>query len=92
MPVLNRSGYQLKTQAGGAIVFAKTYRPIWLLVPCLLFFPLGLLSLIYSKTVFFNFTMEPQGSRSRVAFSGQAPRDMCQGLDSAIAESVHASA
>ena len=89
-PVLDRSGYRLENQSQGAIVFAKSYRPIWLLIPCILFFPLGLLSLIYSKTVFLNFTLEPQASRtSHVAFSGHAPQATSRDLDFAIDESVH---
>jgi hypothetical protein len=89
IPVLGRSGYRLENQAEGVIVFARPYRPIWLLIPCILFPPLGLLSLICSKTVFLNFTVEPHASRtSHVAFSGHAARGVGRNLESAIVASL----
>lgn len=76
-PTMERFRYRLDSHGPNAIAFEKKYRPMWLLIPIIVFFPLGLLALIYSKTVTMAFSLEAQpGGTTRVTFSGQGPRSL----------------
>ncbi len=86
-PRMERFRYRLDSHGPNAIVFEKKYRPIWLLIPIIVFFPLGLLSLIYSKTVTMAFSLEAQaGETTRVAFNGQGPPSLREELFLALSE------
>jgi len=74
--VMHDYGYRLDSQGSVGIVFANTYRPAWLALPCILLFPLGLLSLLYRKTadVTFNFVPAPTGGTTvHISGSGSNP-------------------
>jgi hypothetical protein len=73
-PLMGEWGYRLSSQGDAGIVFSKTYRPVWLIAPCILLFPIGLLSLIYSRTVNVSFSLltRPDGGDD-VVVSGLAP-------------------
>lgn len=86
-PTMQRFRYRLDSHGPNAIVFEKKYRPIWLLIPIIVFFPLGLLSLIYSKTVTMAFSLQAQtGDTTRVAFHGQGPASLWEELFLVLAE------
>jgi hypothetical protein len=46
-PLLGDWRYRLTAQSETSFVFSCTYRPIWLAIPVLFFFPIGLLALFY---------------------------------------------
>lgn len=75
-PLMQLHRYQLTSQGETTFVYTKRYRPLWLLIPIILFFPLGLLALIYTRRVemTFNSSISNRASGSTVAFSGQGPR------------------
>lgn len=71
---MQRWRYQLTNQGASALVFAYRYRPAWLIIPCVLLFPIGLLSLIYTKTVEISFAFAASGDNdSEVSVVGQGP-------------------
>jgi hypothetical protein len=72
-PLLRDWGYALTTEGEARIGFTKSYRPAWLIVPCVFFFPLGMLSLLYCRTVDLSFGLSPHSSGSDVVVSGMAP-------------------
>ena len=79
-PRLQRLNYRLSSQGNDAIVFDKTYRPVWLAIPCVFFFPLGLLSLLYKKRIDLTFTIQPGAEGSEVQFSGYGPPGVAEQL------------
>lgn len=85
-PVLQAWGYALATQGEAGISFTKSYRPVWLIVPCLLFFPLGLLSLLYRRTVGLSFTLPAHSPGSDVIVSGVAPARLAEEVSRTLAE------
>jgi hypothetical protein len=87
-PRLQRLRYRLTSQSPGALVFSKTYRPVWLAIPCILLFPLGLLSLLYSRSIDIAFSLQPQANGTHVVFSGHGPPGLRSELPSALRESL----
>jgi hypothetical protein len=85
-PLLGAWGYALATQGKAGIGFTKSYRPAWLIVPCVLFFPLGLLSLAYRRTVGLAFSLSAHSSGSDVAVSGMAPASLAEEVSRTLAE------
>jgi len=85
-PLLRGWGYAPATQGEAGISFTKSYRPAWLIVPCVLFFPLGLLSLLYSRTVALSFSLPARSSGSDVVVSGMAPAPLTEQVSRALAE------
>jgi hypothetical protein len=70
-PTLQPLNYKLISERQGGVLFQKKYKPIWLII---LFFPLGLLALLYSKTISIAFEVSSQSShRTEVEFLGQGP-------------------
>lgn len=71
---MQRWRYQLTSQGTNALVFVYRYRPVWLVIPCILLFPIGLLSLIYTKTVEISFAFAASGDNDcEVSVVGQGP-------------------
>ena len=85
-PRLEPLGYRRTDQTTGSIVFSKTYRPIWLAIPCILLFPIGLLSLIYSRTIDLAFSLQPEATGTKVTYSGHGPPPLRTELPSALSE------
>jgi hypothetical protein len=85
-PSLQRLRYRLTNQTLNAVVFSKTYRPAWLAIPCVLFFPLGLLSLLYSKTVDITFSLQSQAGGTHVSYSGHGPPRLSEELPTILVE------
>ena len=50
-PAMREYGYGLVSQSPSGLLYSYTFRPLWLIFPCVLLFPIGLLSLLYKKTV-----------------------------------------
>lgn len=74
VPLMKSWGYRPDNQGEAGTVFCKCYRPAWLIVPCVLFFPFGLLSLLYSRTVDVSFGL----GAGEVIVSGTAPQRLQQ--------------
>jgi len=71
---MQRWRYRLTNQGANALVFSYRYRPVWLIIPCVLLFPVGLLSLIYTKTAEISFVFSTtDGNDSEVSVVGQGP-------------------
>ena len=87
-PLMQKRNYRVVSQGQGTLVFAKEYRPIWLLIPIIVFFPLGLLSLLYKKTVEITMNVSPYqpGTGSSVAFSGKGPPYLEREIAEALSE------
>lgn len=85
-PLLQGWGYVPATQGEAGISFTKSYRPAWLIVPCVLFFPLGLLSLLYSRTVSLSFGLPVHSPGSDVVVSGMAPALLAEQVSQALTE------
>lgn len=84
-PRMREWHYRLSSQGQGGIVFSKTYRPAWLIVPCFFLFPFGLLSLLYSRTVDVSFSLFSQtDGRSEISVSGSAPSQLGEAIDDAL--------
>jgi hypothetical protein len=61
--LMQRQGFRLANQGPAGIVYTREYRSAWLLVPCILLFPIGLLSLLFKSHTDINFTAAPTGAR-----------------------------
>jgi heme/copper-type cytochrome/quinol oxidase subunit 2 len=85
-PRLRAGGYRRTDQTTGSVIFSRTYRPVWLAIPCILFFPIGLLSLIYSRTINLAFSLQPEAAGTKVTYSGHGPPRLRAELQSALAE------
>jgi len=84
-PQMQKLHYRLSSQGPGAFVFTKKYRPVWLIVPCVLLFPIGLLSLLYARTVDVSCSLRPQaGGGSHLAFSGKGPPYLRAEIDASL--------
>lgn len=71
---MQRWRYRLSNHGSNALVFSYRYRPAWLVIPCIVFFPIGLLSLIYTKTVEISFAFAATDNNdSEVSVVGQGP-------------------
>jgi hypothetical protein len=71
---MQRWRYRLTNQGPAALVFSYRYRPGWLISPCVLLFPIGLLFLIYTKTVEISFAFAADTrNHSEVSVVGQGP-------------------
>ena len=75
-PMLQRWRYRVTNQGVGNVQFSYTYRPAWLVIPCVLFFPIGLLSLIYRKTVDLTVNGFPSGGGAQVSVIGTGTPDV----------------
>jgi len=70
-PTMQAWRYRLASQGPTTVQFSYTYRPAWLVIPCVLFFPLGLLSLLYKKTADIIFNFVPVEGGTLVSIAGQ---------------------
>ncbi len=68
--MIQKWGYRVTNQGPSNVQYSRTYRPLWLVIPCVIFFPLGLLSLIYRKTVDLAVNGVPDGNGSEVSIVG----------------------
>ena len=85
-PLLQGWGYAPATQGEAGISFTKSYRPAWLIVPCVFFFPLGLLFLLYRRTVGLSFSLPARSSGSDVVVSGMAPAPLAEQVSRTLAD------
>jgi len=81
-PFLAGWGYKLQTQDARNFTFQRAYRPTWVIVVCILLFPIGLLALFAGKKLDTLFvSLSPDGPHATLTtFSGEVP----DGLRSAI--------
>jgi len=84
-PSMRERGYRVATEGEAGIVFSRRYRPPWLIVPCVVLFPFGLLSLIYVKTVDVSFGVLPASGGTDIAMSGMAPAGLTREIVAALA-------
>jgi len=68
---LASAGYTLQTQTETALTFSRRYRPWFIWVGVVVFFPLGLLLLLYWETAAITVVLEPTGSGTRVRIAGE---------------------
>ena len=89
-PLMAGWGYRPTSQSQAGVVFSRSYRPAWLVIPCLIFFPIGLLSLLYKKSVDITFSLHTTTGGSHVEVTGEGPsslRDAISAELAALAES-----
>jgi hypothetical protein len=73
--LMRRQGYRLSNQGPAGTVFTREYRSAWLLIPCILLFPIGLLSLLIKSHTDINFTAAPkEDGSSAVTVLGRGSR------------------
>lgn len=84
--VLGRWGYRLKSQSVDSVVFSRRYRPAWLVLPCVLLFPFGLLALAYARTVDVSFSLFVGDGGSEVIVSGLAPSRLGDEIEEGLEE------
>lgn len=72
-PMLQSWRYRLVAQGPRSIAFSCSYRPVWLAIPVFVFFPLGLLALIYKRTVEITFSAMTAEGDTHLRISGRAP-------------------
>jgi hypothetical protein len=89
-PQMQKLNYRLSSEGQGTLVFTKTFRPFWLFIPCIVLFPIGLLSLLYTRTVDISFSLHsrPNGE-SLVAFSGKGPPYLGRQIDASLSNLDH---
>jgi hypothetical protein len=51
--------FRLTSQGPAGMVYTRTFRPAWLVLPCVLLFPIGLLSLFYKVHRDISITLAP---------------------------------
>ncbi len=72
-PMMSNWGYRLESDGPSGIIFSRRYRPAWLIIPCFLLFPLGLLSLAYVRTVDVSFSFMTNDGGTEVVVGGMVP-------------------
>jgi hypothetical protein len=78
---LSEHGYNLATQSEFGLTYLRRYRPWWLVLPCLIFFPIGLLALIYTEEAQITATVDRDaGGVTHLAVTGRAPKDIQEGF------------
>ncbi|MDX6590612.1 MAG: hypothetical protein QOI84_1886 [Solirubrobacterales bacterium] len=84
-PVMQGWGYRIDSQGPAAVVFANSYRPMWLAFPVIFLFPIGLLALLYKKTieVSFNFVPVADGT-TQMHVSGRGSTSLRDRLDAKL--------
>jgi len=78
---LSGHGYNLATQSEFGLTYLRKYRPWWLVFPCLIFFPIGLLALIYTEEAQITATVsQDEAGATHLAVIGKAPKDIEEGF------------
>lgn len=73
VPSMGRSGYPLASQDERSFTFVHRYRSEWVILFCIIFFPIGLLALLVEKrTATILVSLEPLNDGTQVIFTGQA--------------------
>jgi hypothetical protein len=73
-PRLGWYGYELVGSAPDSLVFERSERPVWTIVPAILLFPVGLVALMYKRTMRVQLTFVELGERrARLTVYGTAP-------------------
>lgn len=85
-PLMQSWKYRVSNQGITNVQFSYKYRPAWLAIPCILFFPLGLLSLLYSKTVDLAINGFTSGSGAEVSVVGTGSPYVRDQLDAFLKE------
>jgi hypothetical protein len=75
-PLMSEWRFRLSSQGEAGLVFSRTYWPTWLLIPCLLLFPIGLAALLYRRTVDVSFSLAGGPAGDDVAIFGCAPTQL----------------
>jgi hypothetical protein len=74
-PYMGSYGYRLQAQDDRSFTFERSYRPTWVIVVCIILFPIGLLALLAGKkrdTILAS--LSPEGAEAtRIIFTGEAP-------------------
>jgi hypothetical protein len=68
--LMRRQGFRLSSQGPAGIVYTRTYRSAWLIIPCVLLFPIGLLSLLIKSHTDINFTAAPEDDGTSAVIVG----------------------
>jgi hypothetical protein len=87
-------GYRLTSQAPGVLVYTREYRPSWLLIPCVLLFPIGLLALVHKErdTLTLRFDRGTDAETTIVRAEGSGPKALGRLLDETRAHYLQSSA
>jgi hypothetical protein len=86
IPLMQNWGYHVAAQSGVGLTFTRTYRPMWLVLPCVFLFPIGLLFLLYTKTVDISFTFVPAETGAETSVAGIGPPDVKEHIDAILSE------
>lgn len=82
---LTSGGYRITSQTAAGMTLERRFRPVWLIFPIVLLFPLGLLSLLYKQTYTVTVSLIPQGRGTRVTVTGFGPNSLRDFADSTAA-------
>jgi hypothetical protein len=78
---LSGHGYNLTTQSEFGLTYLCRYRPWWLVFPCVLLFPLGLLALIYTEEAQITATVNrDENGTTHLSVTGRAPKKVREGF------------
>src|SRR4051812_38036007 len=73
---LTGAGYVVTEQGATGTTLTRSVRPWWLICPIVLFFPIGLLFLIYKQVDTVTLTVTPRGPFANVTATGVGPREL----------------
>jgi hypothetical protein len=86
IPLMQYWGYHVAAQSPVGLTFTRTYRPMWLVLPCVFLFPIGLLFLLYTKTVDISFTFVSAETGAETSVAGAGPPDVKERIDDILSE------
>ena len=73
--------YTLQTQTDTALTFVRRYRPWFIWIGVVIFFPLGLLLLLYRDTATITVTLDPTGAGTRIRIAGKGEEKVRQAFE-----------
>jgi hypothetical protein len=73
--------YTLQTQTENALTFVRRYRPWFIWVGVVIFFPLGLLLLLYRDTATITVALEPADGGTRIRVAGKGEENVRQAFE-----------
>jgi hypothetical protein len=73
-------GYALTSQTDVAVTYHRKYRPWYVIVGAILFFPIGLLFLLITESATISATVEARDGGTLLIISGSGPKRLREGL------------
>lgn len=78
---LASAGYVLQTQSERIVTFGRSYRPWFVWIGVVLFFPLGLLFLLYKEEATITVVLEPQQAGTLLQVTGKGEKGVARAFE-----------